>query len=85
MEDRWFRGPPAGADALDELVFLSNLVGIEESLVQPGGGHSSITARQNAPAGATASRGLSVSAASMGGSVSLALSMAWGMPLWKTT
>ena len=51
MEDRWFQGPPTGADALDELVFLSNLVGLEESLVQPGGGNSSVKLRRNAADG----------------------------------
>ena len=40
--DRWGAGPPAGADELDQLVYLSNLIGREPALVQPGGGNSSI-------------------------------------------
>jgi rhamnose utilization protein RhaD (predicted bifunctional aldolase and dehydrogenase)/NAD(P)-dependent dehydrogenase (short-subunit alcohol dehydrogenase family) len=42
IEDRWGGGPPAGADALDQLVYLSNLVGREPRLVQPGGGNTSV-------------------------------------------
>ena len=42
MRDRWGSGPPAGADPVDELVFLSNLVGLDSRLVQPGGGNSSL-------------------------------------------
>ena len=42
MRNRWGDGPPDGADALDRIAHLSNLVGAEESLVQPGGGNSSI-------------------------------------------
>ena len=42
VEDRWGGGPPAGADELDQLVYLSNLVGREPRLVQPGGGNTSI-------------------------------------------
>lgn len=41
IEDRWGAGPAAGADALDRLVYLSNLVGAEPRLVQPGGGNTS--------------------------------------------
>ena len=36
------RWPAATADALDQLVFLSNLIGRETRLVQPGGGNTSI-------------------------------------------
>src|SRR3989442_15502578 len=39
---RWAAGPPAGVDALEQLVYLSNLVGREAGLVQPGGGNTSI-------------------------------------------
>jgi rhamnose utilization protein RhaD (predicted bifunctional aldolase and dehydrogenase)/NAD(P)-dependent dehydrogenase (short-subunit alcohol dehydrogenase family) len=39
---RWAGGPPPGADELDQLVYLSNLVGQETGLVQPGGGNTSI-------------------------------------------
>ena len=42
MKNHWGSGPPASADALDQIVHLSNLVGAEESLVQPGGGNTSI-------------------------------------------
>lgn len=41
VEDRWGSGP-SGADELDQLVYLSNLVGREPRLVQPGGGNTSI-------------------------------------------
>src|SRR2546422_4896008 len=40
--DPWGAGPPAGADELDQLVYLSNLVGRDQRLVQPGGGNSSV-------------------------------------------
>lgn len=42
VEDRWGAGPPPGADELDQLVYLSNLVGREPRLVQPGGGNTSV-------------------------------------------
>jgi len=42
VEDRWAGGPPAGADELDQLVYLSNLIGREPGLVQPGGGNTSV-------------------------------------------
>lgn len=42
MENHWGSGPPASADALDRIVHLSNLVGAEDALVQPGGGNTSI-------------------------------------------
>jgi rhamnose utilization protein RhaD (predicted bifunctional aldolase and dehydrogenase)/NAD(P)-dependent dehydrogenase (short-subunit alcohol dehydrogenase family) len=44
IEDRWAGGPAGGkgADPLDQLVYLSNLVGAEPRLVQPGGGNTSI-------------------------------------------
>ncbi|HET7498031.1 MAG TPA: SDR family oxidoreductase [Candidatus Eisenbacteria bacterium] len=40
--DRWGDGPAREADDLDQLVYLSNLVGQEPRLVQPGGGNTSI-------------------------------------------
>ena len=40
--DRWGAGPAAGADELDQLVYLSNLIGREPRLAQPGGGNTSI-------------------------------------------
>src|SRR5206468_10922179 len=40
--DRWGPGPAAGADELDQLVYLSRLIGREPGLVQPGGGNTSI-------------------------------------------
>ncbi len=44
LQDGWNGGPAAasGADELDQLVYLSNLVGREPRLVQPGGGNTSI-------------------------------------------
>ncbi|HYT99772.1 MAG TPA: SDR family oxidoreductase [Gemmatimonadales bacterium] len=42
IEDRWGGGPAAGADELDQLVYLSTLIGREPRLVQPGGGNTSI-------------------------------------------
>jgi rhamnose utilization protein RhaD (predicted bifunctional aldolase and dehydrogenase)/NAD(P)-dependent dehydrogenase (short-subunit alcohol dehydrogenase family) len=41
LEDRWGDGPPPGADTLGQLVYLSNIVGCEPRLVQPGGGNTS--------------------------------------------
>jgi len=43
LDDHWNDGPPgaSGADALDQLVYLSNLIGREARLVQPGGGNTS--------------------------------------------
>src|SRR5438067_12377368 len=38
----WARGPAPGADELDQLVYLSTLIGREPRLVQPGGGNTSI-------------------------------------------
>ena len=40
--DRWGDGPAPGADDLAQLVYLSNLIGRETRLVQPGGGNTSI-------------------------------------------
>jgi rhamnose utilization protein RhaD (predicted bifunctional aldolase and dehydrogenase)/NAD(P)-dependent dehydrogenase (short-subunit alcohol dehydrogenase family) len=40
--DRWGAGPAPGADDLAQLVYLSNLIGREPRLVQPGGGNTSI-------------------------------------------
>ena len=42
MKNHWGSGPPTSADALDRIVHLSNLVGAEDALVQPGGGNTSI-------------------------------------------
>src|SRR6266571_3981039 len=42
IDDRWAGGPARGTDELDQLVYLSNLVGREPRLVQPGGGNTSI-------------------------------------------
>ena len=42
ITDRWGQGPRTGADPLDSLVHLSNLLGREQRLVQPGGGNTSI-------------------------------------------
>jgi rhamnose utilization protein RhaD (predicted bifunctional aldolase and dehydrogenase)/NAD(P)-dependent dehydrogenase (short-subunit alcohol dehydrogenase family) len=42
IDDRWAGGPAAGADELAQLVYLSNLIGREPRLVQPGGGNTSI-------------------------------------------
>jgi len=43
LEDQWNDGAPGAtsADALDQLVYLSNLIGRETRLVQPGGGNTS--------------------------------------------
>ena len=38
----WGKGPPAGADELDQLVYLSALIGRDPRLVQPGGGNTSL-------------------------------------------
>ena len=44
IQDAWNAGPVrgSGADELDQLVYLSNLIGREPRLVQPGGGNTSI-------------------------------------------
>ena len=42
IADRWGGGPPPGADDLGQIVYLSNLIGQEPRLVQPGGGNTSI-------------------------------------------
>ncbi len=42
LGDRWGDGPAPGADDLAQLVYLSNLIGQEPRLVQPGGGNTSI-------------------------------------------
>jgi rhamnose utilization protein RhaD (predicted bifunctional aldolase and dehydrogenase)/NAD(P)-dependent dehydrogenase (short-subunit alcohol dehydrogenase family) len=42
IEDGWAGGPATGADDLAQLVYLSNLIGREARLVQPGGGNTSI-------------------------------------------
>jgi rhamnose utilization protein RhaD (predicted bifunctional aldolase and dehydrogenase)/NAD(P)-dependent dehydrogenase (short-subunit alcohol dehydrogenase family) len=51
VTDRWARGPAAGADPLDSLVYLSNLLGREQRLVQPGGGNTSIKLSLPSPDG----------------------------------
>jgi rhamnose utilization protein RhaD (predicted bifunctional aldolase and dehydrogenase)/NAD(P)-dependent dehydrogenase (short-subunit alcohol dehydrogenase family) len=42
IDDRWGNGPPPGTDELDQIVYLSNLIGGYPRLVQPGGGNTSI-------------------------------------------
>ena len=42
LDDRWAGGPGPDADELAQLVYLSNLIGQEPRLVQPGGGNTSI-------------------------------------------
>jgi rhamnose utilization protein RhaD (predicted bifunctional aldolase and dehydrogenase)/NAD(P)-dependent dehydrogenase (short-subunit alcohol dehydrogenase family) len=42
LADRWAGGPPPDADDLAQLVYLSNLIGQEPRLVQPGGGNTSV-------------------------------------------
>ena len=42
ITSRWGSDTPAPADPLDGLVHLSNLLGRETRLVQPGGGNTSI-------------------------------------------
>ncbi len=49
--DRWGTAAPAGGDLLDGLIHLSNLLGQETRLVQPGGGNTSIKMRLPAPDG----------------------------------
>ena len=41
IAERW-TSHEVGGDALDQLVYLSNLIGGESRLVQPGGGNTSI-------------------------------------------
>ena len=47
----WGENAPAGNDPLDGLVHLSNLLGRETRLVQPGGGNTSIKVKLPAPDG----------------------------------
>lgn len=42
IDDRWGAGPARDADDLAQLVHLSNLIGQDSRLVQPGGGNTSI-------------------------------------------
>ncbi|MFQ5767360.1 MAG: class II aldolase/adducin family protein, partial [Acidobacteriota bacterium] len=42
MENRWGTGPSPGSDEVEALLHLSHLVGSDNSLVQSGGGNSSI-------------------------------------------
>jgi rhamnose utilization protein RhaD (predicted bifunctional aldolase and dehydrogenase)/NAD(P)-dependent dehydrogenase (short-subunit alcohol dehydrogenase family) len=42
IDDRWGSGPAPGADDLAQLVYLSNLIGQDPRLVQPGGGNTSV-------------------------------------------
>jgi len=51
IQDAWAGGPPGTGD-LDQLVFLSNLIGRETRLVQPGGGNTSVKVRSAAASGA---------------------------------
>jgi rhamnose utilization protein RhaD (predicted bifunctional aldolase and dehydrogenase)/NAD(P)-dependent dehydrogenase (short-subunit alcohol dehydrogenase family) len=51
LADRWNEKPPAGTDPLDGLVHLSNLLGLETRLVQPGGGNTSIKLKLPAEGG----------------------------------
>ncbi len=52
MEYRWDDARAAAlSDDLEELVYLSNLVGADEGLTQPGGGNSSVKRRENDFAG----------------------------------
>ena len=44
--DGWGQGPATGADDLDQLVYLSNLIGRDPRLVQPGGGNTSVKITQ---------------------------------------
>lgn len=49
---RWSSAAPASGDPLDGLVYLSNLLGGETRLVQPGGGNTSIKVTQPGEGGA---------------------------------
>ena len=51
MQDRWGSGPVKAGDDLDRLVYLSNLIGQDPSLVQPGGGNTSIKLQDANPFG----------------------------------
>lgn len=51
LTDRWNETPPASSDPLDGLVHLSNLIGLEARLVQPGGGNTSIKLKLPSPDG----------------------------------
>ncbi|MDH3283115.1 MAG: SDR family oxidoreductase [Acidobacteriota bacterium] len=51
MQDRWASGPSRGSDAIDQLVYLSNTVGREERLVQPGGGNTSVKMKRKSEDG----------------------------------
>ena len=51
MTNRWAEKAPPGVDPLDGLVHLSNLLGLETRLVQPGGGNTSIKVKLPAPDG----------------------------------
>ena len=47
MENRWDeRAAGALTDDLAELIYLSNLVGADSTLTQPGGGNSSVKRRE---------------------------------------
>ena len=41
MKDLW-RDEDAGADDVSQVVYLSNLIGADVDLVQPGGGNTSV-------------------------------------------
>lgn len=51
VSHRWGPAAPATTDPLDGLVYLSNLLGQETRLVQPGGGNTSIKVKLPAPDG----------------------------------
>ncbi len=53
VTDQWAAGPGEKADHLAALVYLSNLIGSVPSLVQPGGGNTSVKIRET-PGGAGA-------------------------------
>lgn len=54
VSHRWGPGAPASSDPLEGLVYLSNLLGQEPRLVQPGGGNTSIKVKLPAPDGSGA-------------------------------
>ena len=52
MDNRWDDGRAAAlADELAQLIYISNLVGLDPSLTQPGGGNSSVKRRETDAAG----------------------------------
>jgi rhamnulose-1-phosphate aldolase/alcohol dehydrogenase len=53
VKHRWDDARAAALDDLDELVYLSNLVGSDDTLTQPGGGNSSVKRRETDLVGRT--------------------------------